>query len=483
MTSPDLVARLVELASTAARTWGRTCPEQRAGALDQIALGLERATDRLVPVAQAETHLPEARLVSELGRTTFQLRLLAQAVREGSYLDATLDHADVDWQPVARPDLRKVNVPVGPVVVFAAGNFPFAFSVAGGDTASALAVGCPVLVKAHPGHLELSRATADVVAAALAEAGAPEGTFALVVGDEAGRAALTHRLVKAGAFTGSLRGGRALYDLAQSRPEPIPFYAEMGSVNPVVVTRAAATTRLSEVLSGYAESFTLGQGQLCTKPGVLLLPRATASERDLVHAVTGRPVGTPMLSDVIHSGYVRALQALREHDRVTVLSADDAGTATSPTPTLLATDAAEALRHPELLEEVFGPASLVVWYDEDDELLAVLAALPGQLTATVQALGDEPELPELLAVLAERAGRVILNGWPTGVTVTHAMHHGGPYPATTAPAHTSVGTSSLARFTRPVSYQNVPDSLLPLELQDANPLRLPRRTNGELREA
>jgi NADP-dependent aldehyde dehydrogenase len=477
------VEQLVALASTAARGWGRTTPDQRATALERIATRLDGAADELVPLAQRETHLPEARLRSELGRTTFQLRLLAEAAREGSYLDATLDSADPDWKPVARPDLRRVNLPVGPVVVFAAGNFPFAFSVAGGDTASALAVGCPVLAKAHPGHLDLSVATAEIVRSALEQAGAPAGTFALLVGDEAGRAALTHPLVRAGAFTGSLRGGRTLYDLAQSRPEPIPFYAEMGSVNPVVVTRAAAATRLPEVLGGYAVSFTLGQGQFCTKPGVLLLPREAAGEQDLVDAVSRQPGGAPLLSDAIHAGFVRVLGQLRKHPRVTVVSASESATASSPTPTLLATDAADVLCHPELLEEVFGPASLVVRYDDEDQLLAVLAALPGQLTATVQAVGDEPELPELLAALTARAGRVIVNGWPTGVAVTHAMHHGGPYPATTSSAHTSVGTGSLGRFTRPVSYQNVPDGLLPPELQDANPLRLPRRVDGELRKA
>lgn len=482
-TAAEQVAELAALASDAATTWGRAGPTQRADALEHVAAALDAAAQQLIPIAQRETHLPETRLVSELGRTTFQLRLLAQAARDGLYLDATIDHADDSWQPVARPDLRRLNQPVGPVVVFAAGNFPFAFSIAGSDTASALAVGCPVLVKAHPGHLELSHATARIVEAVLDRVGAPTGTFALIVGDAAGRSALAHPLVRAGAFTGSLRGGRTLFDLAQARDEPIPFFAEMGSVNPVVVTRDAAAAHSEQILAGFAESYTLGQGQFCTKPGLLLLPRDAVAEQDLRDAVSPQRGGLPLLSAAIHSGYVNSLLHLRSHPHVTVISADEQATANSPTPTLLATDSSAVLNHPELLEEAFGPASLVVWYDGKADLFAVLAAMPGQLTATVQAVGDEPELPELLRVLAGTAGRVIVNGWPTGVAVTHAMHHGGPYPATTSPAHTSVGTSALGRFTRPVSYQNVPDRLLPPELQDANPLRLPRRVNGTARKA
>jgi NADP-dependent aldehyde dehydrogenase len=481
-TTPEEVRQLVAQASTAAQGWAGATPGHRSAALEHVAAALEEAAGELLPLAEHETHLPAARLASELGRTTFQLRLLGDEARAGSYLDASVDLEDPAWTPAPRPDVRSINVPVGPAVVFAAGNFPFAFSVAGGDTASALVVGCPVLVKAHPGHLELSRATARVVQTALERAGAPTGTFALLVGDQAGRAALTHPAVKAGAFTGSLNGGRFLFDLAQSRPEPIPFYAEMGSLNPVVVTTAAATARLDEVLAGYAESFTLWQGQLCTKPGLLLLPRDAASDQDLRTAL-GSSSAAPLLSAATHAGFVRGLQQLRAHPCVTTVSADERATEPSPTPTLLATTVTALLEHPELLEEVFGPASLVAWYEDETQLLELFATLPGQLTATLQAIGNEPGLPDLLSGLAARAGRVIVNGWPTGVAVTHAMHHGGPYPATTSAAHTSVGTGSLRRFTRPVSYQGVPDHLLPPGLQDANPLRLSRRVDGAFREA
>lgn len=479
-TSLEEVAALATRASSAASAWGRTTPAERARALEHIAAALDMAAPQLIPLAERETHLPEARLMSEIGRTTFQLRLLGQAVREGSYLDVTIDHADDKWQPVARPDLRRLNQPVGPVVVFAAGNFPFAFSVAGSDTASALGVGCPVLLKAHPGHLELTSVTAGLVDDALDRAGAPAGTFALIAGDSAGRAALTHPLIRGGAFTGSLRTGRVLFDLAQARDAPIPFYAEMGSVNPVVVTRAAASARAREILEGYGQSFTLSQGQLCTKPGLLLLPRGAVTEQDLRDSVLRHPGRLPLLNDTGHSGYLRSLEQLRRHPQVEIICADKQATAASPTPTLLATDTAAVLAYPELLEEVFGPTSLVVWYDGDTDLFALLAALPGQLTATVQALGEEAELPDLLSAVTAIAGRVIVNGWPTGVAVTHAMHHGGPYPAAASPSHTSVGPAALARFTRPVSYQDVPDRLLPPALQHDNPLRLPRRVDGAL---
>ena len=479
-TSPTEVVALVEQARTAAATWAGSVPAARAALLDAIASALDASGERLVAIAAEETHLTTARLTGELERTTMQLRLLATTVRDGGYLGASIDPPRADWRPAPRPDLRKVNRPVGPVVVFAAGNFPLAFSVAGGDTASALAAGCPVLLKAHPGHLALSRATAEVVLAALREVGAPDGTFALLVGDEAGRRALTHPDVKAGAFTGSARGGRALHDLAQSRPEPIPFHAEMGSVNPVVVTPEAALARGQEVVDGFVASFSLSQGQLCTKPGVLLLPAEGITDEQLRHAVAGR-IGAPLLNDVTRDRYLDTLGVLSAHDHVQVIALGPDATGHEPAPALLGTDALSVLDDPTLLDEAFGPASLVVRYADEDDLHALLDVLPGQLTATVQCLGDEPGLHRLLETLADRAGRVVVNGWPTGVAVTHAMHHGGPYPASTAAMHTSVGTDAIVRFTRPVCYQDVPDHLLPAELQDANPLGIPRRVDGQLR--
>jgi NADP-dependent aldehyde dehydrogenase len=454
--------------------------EVRARALRHVADALDAAVGDLVPLANEETGLPiEPRLVGELGRTTFQLRLLAEAVLDGGYLEATLDSPDPHWPAGGRPDLRRMLRPVGPVVVFAASNFPFAFSVAGGDTAAALAVGCPVVLKANPGHPRLSALTAALVSGALAEVGLPEGAFALITGEEAGRAAVLDPRIRAGAFTGSHTGGRALFDLACSRPDPIPFFAEMGSVNPVLVTEAAAGSRIEEITDGYLASFTLGAGQFCTKPGLLFLPEAAGpeAERRLAAALADRPAAR-LLNERVNDGFTATLSTLSEHPAVRVVAAGT-HSAAGPAPTVLAVSAADFLTHrSELAVECFGPTSIVVTYSDEDELVACARTFTGELTATVHGEGADPVAAVLLAELSERAGRVLWNGWPTGVAVTFAMHHGGPYPATTAPAHTSVGTASMRRFLRPVTYQNMPQHLLPTALRDGNPLGIPRRIDG-----
>jgi len=433
-----------------------------------------------VPLAAAETHLDAARLVGELDRTTFQLRLFADQAEGGSYLRVSIDHPDPTWTPGPRPDLRRMMTPMGPVVVFAASNFPFAFSVAGGDTAAALAAGCPVVLKAHPGHPALSRRTAVVVEGALTSSGATHGTFSVIYGDDAGRSAVVSEHIRAGAFTGSLSGGRALFDLAASRPTPIPFYAEMGSLNPVFVTRAALANRGAQILSGFAASFTLSAGQFCTKPGLLFVPSGTVSDEVFVEALAAHRSAVPLLNARIHRSYVARLTALRDHPAVRTIAADDQPLGEEPTPTLLATTVPELLdARDALLVECFGPTSLVVEYGADEELLAAAEAFGGQLAAGVHGEETDPILPALLALLADRAGRVLWNSWPTGVSVTEAMQHGGPYPATTAPLHTSVGPAAVARFLRPVCYQSMPDHLLPLALRDDNPLGIPRRINGQ----
>ena len=430
-----------------------------------------------MPLAQEETHLPLPRLTGELKRTTFQLRLFADEVESGAFLQATIDHADPGWGMGPRPDLRRMLVPIGPVAVWAASNFPFAFSVAGGDTASALAAGCPVVLVAHPGHPRLSERTAAILSAALAGAGAPDGTFALVEGQETGRALIQDPRVAAGAFTGSLRGGRALFDLASSRETPIPFYGELGSVNPAFVTPGAAAARAEEIAQGFAGSMSLGVGQFCTKPGLLFVP-ADSPIPSLVAERLQAVAGAPMLNDRIRSGYGEALGALASHEVVSVL----AGTTEpdgDPAPTLLRTSAAEVVADPRpLTAEVFGPAALLVEYTDDEELLAAARVFEGQLTATVQGEPDDAVVPALLDVLSERSGRVLFNGWPTGVSVTYAQQHGGPYPATTAVGTTSVGTAAMERFLRPVAYQDVPEALLPEPLQDANPWSVPQRVDG-----
>lgn len=473
-TSAELDSAL-ERATAAAPQLAALAPEERARLLRAVADALDGAADELVPTAMAETNYPEARCRGELGRTTFQLRLFAEVLDEGSYLEATVDPADPNWG-TPRPDVRRLLIPLGPVVVFGASNFPFAFATAGGDTASALAAGCPVVAKAHPGHLELARRTAELVTEALTDAGAPDGTFALVQGLEAGKLAVTHPLTRAVGFTGSIPGGRALHDLAVNRPDPIPFYGEMGSVNPVFVTRAAMAARGKEILTGYADSANMGTGQFCTKPGVVFVPEDTVLE-PLVADFEARGANR-LLNDRVTQGFSRGLDGLSEHPATEVLvRGQESDGAWSPS--LLRTDMDSLVANADaLLEECFGPATLVVTYADERRLVEAAGVLQGQLTVTVHAEEDDALAPALLALGASLAGRVIWNEWPTGVAVTYGMTHGGPYPATTAPLHTSVGTTAIRRFLRPVTYQSVPQSLLPEVLRDDNPLGVPRRVNG-----
>jgi NADP-dependent aldehyde dehydrogenase len=479
-TTPAELDAALAAAARAAGPLAALRPVERAALLRAAADALDAAAGELVPIAIAESSLPEARLTGEVARSSGQLRLFAAALEEGSYLEVIVDTADQDAAPVPRPDLRRMLVPLGPVLVFAASNFPFAFSVPGGDTASALAAGAPVVLKAHPGHPELSERTGKVLVDALRAAGAPEGTFAVVHGMDAGTSALTDPRIKAAAFTGSVRGGRALLDIATSRPEPIPFYGELGSLNPVFVTPAAVAARGETIADGYVSSFTLGTGQFCTKPGLLFLPEGHGLEERLVEAVRGTaPAG--MLNDRIRAGHAEERERLEELGPVRAL-VHGADAAAGVAPTLLATTAKELLADPDpLLQECFGPTSIVVEYSGPEELLAAAEAFGGNLTATVHAEdADALALPPLLDLLRERTGRLVYNGWPTGVAVAWAMHHGGPYPATTASVHTSVGATAVRRFLRPICYQNTPQALLPDALRDDNPLGLPRRINGKV---
>jgi NADP-dependent aldehyde dehydrogenase len=472
----DGVDAIVAAAAAAADAWSATSRTERSRALVAVADALDAAVDELVMIAGRETHLPDARLRGELKRTTFQLRLFGEVIEDGAYLDVRLDRADPDW-PMGppRPDLRRILQPLGPVVVFAASNFPFAFSVAGGDMASALAAGCSVIVKVHPGHPELSAAVGQIVIDQLQAVGAPPGLFALVYGTEAGVAVLQAPEVKAGAFTGSIAGGRALFDIACARPEPIPFYGELGSVNPVFVTRAASAARGDQIAQEFLASFTLGAGQFCTKPGVLLVPEGSVVLAAL--AAAALPAPTTLLNDRIQAGYVKVLSALRDHPRVQVLAEGTATMSDPPSPTILRTSVADLLDDPEhLFRECFGPTVLVVTYGHDDDLLAVARSIDGQLTATI--VGEEADAlaVELTRLLAKRAGRLLWNQWPTGVSVTYAQQHGGPYPATTSPTSTSVGTAAISRFLRPVAYQGFPPALLPRELRDD--ASVPRLVDG-----
>jgi NADP-dependent aldehyde dehydrogenase len=478
-TDAATLEKILGAAAEAARPAAEATPAERARWLTAVADALDAAADELVPLAHAETHLPATpRLAGELKRTTFQLRLFAEVLTDGEYLGASVDHADPDWPMGPRPDIRRVKTAIGPVLVFAASNFPFAFSVAGGDTASALAAGCPVILKAHPGHPDLSERTGLIVREALIKAGAPAGLFNVIFGQDEGVTALKDPRIAAASFTGSIPGGRALFDIANARPRPIPFYGELGSVNPVVVTEGALAARGEAVAKGYAGSFTLGAGQFCTKPGLLFLPEDHGLTETLRSALAGA-APQPMLNDRIASGYASTLAKLRDVPGVDVVSASPSD---SPafTPTLLATTGKQFLEGGEAVhQECFGPASLIVTYADQAELLRLLDVVEPGLTATIH--GEESDadwIRPVLPALARVAGRLLWNDWPTGVTVSWAQQHGGPYPATTAPTTTSVGTAAIERFLRPIAWQGFPDALLPEPLQEANPWQLPRRTNG-----
>ncbi|WP_145797151.1 aldehyde dehydrogenase (NADP(+)) [Kitasatospora atroaurantiaca] len=450
----------------------------RAALLRAAAERLESAAEEVIATADAETALGVPRLTGELARTTYQLRAFADIVDEGAFLDVVIDHAD---PALARPDLRRMKLPLGVVAVFSASNFPLAFSVPGGDTASALAAGCPVVVKAHPDHPATGELCAGLIREAARAIGVPEGVLGLVHGLEAGLELVRHPLTAAVGFTGSVRGGRALHDVAAARPRPIPFHGELGSLNPVLVTERAAATRAEELGAGLAGSFTLGNGQFCVKPGLVLVPAGEpALEKALVAAAGQAPAG-PLLDPRIREAFLAGVEQRSAFPGVEVLlaagSAPVEGAPLAVRAGVLAVAAAE-LRE-ELLEECFGPLTVLVRYSGTEELAAVLDRLAGNLTATVQLAADErgPEAAALLQRLVPLAGRLVVDGWPTGVAVAPAMHHGGPYPATTSTS-TSVGGTAIERWLRPVSYQNGPPELLPPELHDANPLAVPRRVDG-----
>ena len=478
ITPSPTMSEAAAAAASAAPLVAAASRDERAGWLESVADALDTAADELVPIAMAESHLPEARLRGEVGRTSGQLRLFATVLRDAGYLEAIIDHAKPDATP-PQPDLRRMLIPTGPVAVYAASNFPFAFSVAGGDTASALAAGCPVVVKAHPGHPELSRRTAAVVTSALAAAGAPAGIFSLIEGMEAGIALIQEPAITSGAFTGSLAGGRALFDLASGRPTPIPFYAELGSINPVVVTADAIAANGEALATGLVGSFTLGGGQFCTKPGVVFVPADSGFE-SLVTAAMGSAQASPLLNERIAAGFGHGIGLLAEHSAVELIagsrSVDDAE---APAPLVLATTASAVIADPEaLLAECFGPVTLLVGYASSAELHEALGVLEGSLTGTVHAAPGE-EVDQLVASLAPLVGRLLFGGWPTGVAVTWSQHHGGPWPATTS-IHTSVGATAIRRFLRPLTFQDAPESVLPAELHESNPLGVPRRVDGVL---
>ena len=453
-----------------------TEPAIRADWLEAVAAAVAEASDELVPIAHEETGIPLARLAGEVERTVNQLRLFADVCREGSFLEVIIDHPVPDARPIPSPDVRRFLIPLGPVAVFSASNFPFAFGVAGGDTASALAAGCPVIVKAHPGHPRLSDATAAVVAKALVAAGAPAGAFGLIHGTDNGRALVAAPGITAVGFTGSLEGGRALFDICAARPDPIPFYGELGSLNPVIITATRAISDAPAIATGFVGSLTTSAGQLCTKPGLLLVPAGSGIAEAAAEAAADVPIGR-LVSSRIAAGFTNAVARWESVPNVRRLT-------TSPTvplerPILVATDVPTLLDHADtLLVEAFGPGAIVVEYGTEGQLNEVVEALPAALAGAIFGTADDPFVPGLARSLERKVGRLIFDGWPTGVWVTWGMHQGGPYPATTSTLHTSVGATSIRRWLRPVAYQNWPQSLLPLVLRDSS--RGPRRVDGRL---
>jgi 2,5-dioxopentanoate dehydrogenase len=482
------VDKAARLAQEAFAVYSGLSGKKKGEFLRQIASALEANGQDIVSRAQLETGLPKPRLEGELARTSNQLRLFAGVVEEGSWVNARIDLADAARKPLPKPDIRSVLKPLGPVVVFGASNFPLAFSVAGGDTASALAAGNPVIVKAHPAHPGTSELAGLAIRESVRACGLPEGVFSLLFdsGLDVGTRLVQHPLVKAVGFTGSVAGGRALMDLVAARPEPIPCYAEMGSVNPVFILPGALKERVADIAAGLHTSFTLGSGQFCTKPGLVFLPQQ-GETRNFVDDLSERVSKTPaqvMLTNAIARRYSSAIEARRSGKSAPAIAQSGNSTvaaAACAEPVLFGTDVTAFLEHDDLSEEVFGPSTLLIEYKSHDEVLAAASQLKGHLTATLH--GTEADFAahrDLIAILETKVGRLILNAYPTGVEVCHAMVHGGPYPATSDGRSTSVGTQAIFRFARPVCYQNFSDSLLPAELQAANPLKIWRMVDGAM---
>lgn len=470
VTTPEELARFGAKAKAAFRKYSRLPGARRAEFLRAVADGLDAAADDLVPLAMSETALPEPRLRGEVTRTSNQLRMFADLVADDDWLGARVDVGDPERKPAPKPDVRAIRRPLGPVAVFGASNFPFAFSVAGGDTAAALAAGCPVIAKAHPGHPGTSRQVADIIEKAAEATGMPSGVFALVMDDghELGAALVQLPEIKAVGFTGSRAGGDALTRLAADRPEPIPVYAEMGSVNPVFVLPQAAAERASDLAEGLFGSVTLGVGQFCTNPGVVLLP--SGPEGDAVAArlseLTEAAKPGTMLNARVCELYGKGLTALEAAGGEPLARGQAGNGATEGVPTLWQAPLQAALEDRALVSEVFGPSTLLLRYDSPEQLLQFAERMEGQLTATLQGQPNElQQQGELVEALADRAGRLIVNQWPTGVEVGPAMVHGGPYPATSDGRGTSVGTLAIDRYTRWVAYQNFPQELLPTQLR------------------
>jgi len=469
--TPDLVNQACEAAEEAFWSYGYASRETRAKFLDTIAEEIDARGEEITEVGTSETGLPEARLNGERGRTTGQLKLFASHIREGKHLALRHDKALPDREPLPRPDLRMVQRPIGPVAVFGASNFPLAFSTAGGDTAAALAAGCPVVVKGHSAHPGTGEIVAQAIDAAIQKCGIHPGVFSLIQGGkrDVGQALVQHPLIKAVGFTGSLGGGRALFDLCAQRDEPIPFFGELGSVNPMFLLPEAVKARGKEIGEGWAGSLTMGAGQFCTNPGIAVVQKGAEGDA-FVEAAAEALKGAAtqcMLTDGIASAYRDGKSRFDGRNAVEpVMVTDSEGR--NANPNLYQTDAENYLQDHALGEEVFGPLGLVVRVSGTEEMETLAKGFEGQLTATIHMDdGDTDTAKKLVPILERKAGRLLVNGFPTGVEVADSMVHGGPYPASTNFGATSVGTLSIRRFLRPVCYQNMPESILPEDLQNA----------------
>jgi NADP-dependent aldehyde dehydrogenase len=479
--TPEEVDAAAQAAAAAYPTYRNLSAVRRAEFLEAIADELDALGDDFVALVTRETALPAARIQGERGRTSGQMRLFAKVLRRGDFYGARIDRALPDRQPLPRPDLRQYQIGVGPVAVFGASNFPLAFSTAGGDTASALAAGCPVVFKAHSGHMATAECVADAIIRAAEKTGMPKGVFNMIFGGGVGEILVKHPAIQAVGFTGSLKGGRALCDMAAARPQPIPVFAEMSSVNPLIVLPGALKARGATVAKELAGSVVLGCGQFCTNPGLVIGIRG-AEFSDFVAALSdaigAQPAQTMLNAGTLRS-YTGGLAQLNAHPKVTHLAGNEQS-GNQAQPQLFKADVSMLLDGDHLLqEEVFGPTSIVVEVADRDELTRALQSMHGQLTATLIAERDDLlAFRDLLPLLEVKAGRVLLNGYPTGVEVSDTMVHGGPYPATSDARGTSVGTLAINRFLRPVCYQNYPDEVLPEALQNANPLGIQRLVDG-----
>lgn len=479
------INKAIEKAVEAFQRYRNTSGKDKATFLEAIADEIVALGDALIKRCMEETGLPEARLTGERGRTVGQLKLFASLLREGSWVDARIDLADPERKPLPKPDVRSMQRALGPVGVFGASNFPLAFSVAGGDTVSALAAGCPVVFKAHPAHPGVCELVGLAIQRAIKKSGMPEGTFSMVNGrsTQVGMTLVKHPAITAVGFTGSYRGGKALFDEAAKRPVPIPVYAEMGSTNPVFILPGALKERKDKIAQDLAAAVTLGVGQFCTNPGLVFIPNSgdsSAFKDALSNNIKGVNAGV-MLTAGIQGSFQKGIEKLSTTKGVEILAKGSLeGSGSRGEAHLLHASIESFLNDHTLEEEVFGPSTLAITANTKADLIEAAHKLGGHITATLH--GTEKDLSEyadLVAVLEQKVGRLVINGYPTGVEVCHSMVHGGPFPATTDSRTTSVGTGAITRFTRPVCYQNFPTSLLPAELQDGNPLGIWRLVNGE----